>query len=122
MAARGGARPRAGVTGALDIETAARDRTLLVELCVDLHDRLTSAGLRDKVRLGLGQIGVDLVDAEGEPFDPAAHQALGEVETTDSALDGMVAATQRSGYRDHGRLAREPAVLVYRVADDRNRG
>jgi molecular chaperone GrpE len=106
------------VTGTLDVETAERDRDVLVELCVDMHDRLSSAGLRDKVRLALGQIGVDLVDAEGEPFDPEAHQALGEVETTEPALDGMVAATQRTGYRDHGRLAREPAVLVYRLADD----
>ena len=106
------------MTGMLDVETASRDRTLLVELCVDMHDRLTSAGLRDKVRLGLGQVGVDLVDASGEPFDPATHEALGEVETDEPALEGMVAATQRTGYRDHGRLAREPAVLVYRLADD----
>jgi molecular chaperone GrpE len=110
------------MTGALDVETATRDRTLLVELCVDLHDRLTSAGLRDKLRLGLGQVGVDLVSADGEAFDPATHQALGELETSDAALEGMVAATQRSGYRDHGRLGREPAVLVYRLADDGHRG
>jgi hypothetical protein len=107
--------------GAVDSERTARDRTLLVELCVDLHDRLPSAGLRDKLRLGLGQVGVDLVNADGEAFDPVAHEALGEVSTGDSTLEGMVAATQRSGYRDHGRLAREPAVLVYRVADDGHR-
>jgi molecular chaperone GrpE (heat shock protein) len=106
------------VTGALDTGTAARDRTLLVELCVDMHDRISSAGLRDKVKLGLGRVGVDLISADGEPFDPEAHQALGEVETVDPALEGMVAATQRTGYRDHGRLAREPAVLVYRLAHD----
>jgi len=107
------------VTETLDTGAAARDRLLLVELCVDMHDRIPSAGLRDKVRLGLGRVGVDLVNADGEPFDPAAHEALGEVETTDPELEGMVAATQRTGYRDHGRLAREPAVLIYRLADDR---
>jgi molecular chaperone GrpE len=99
-------------------EAAARDRTLLVELCVDLYDRLTSDGLRDKLRVGLGRIGIELVTAEREPFDPAAHEALGVVETTEPQLDGVVASTQRSGYSDHGRLTREPAVLVYRLADD----
>jgi hypothetical protein len=102
----------------LSAEAAVRDRTLLVELCVDLHDRLPSAGLRDKVRLGLARTGVELVAADGERFDPAAHEALGEVETADASLEGFVAATHRSGYRDHGRLAREPAVLVYRLAHD----
>jgi molecular chaperone GrpE (heat shock protein) len=101
-------------------QTAERDRALLVELCVDLYDRLSSNGLRDKLRLGLGRIGIELVAAEGEPFNPAAHQALGEVETSEARLDGTVAATQRSGYRDHGRLAREPAVLVYRLANGSN--
>jgi molecular chaperone GrpE len=97
--------------------TAEQDRDLLVELCVDLHDRLSSAGLRDKLRLGLHRVGIQLVAAEGEPFNPVNHLALGEVETTEASLDGLVATTQRSGYRDRGRLAREPAVLVYRLAD-----
>ena len=58
------------------------------------------------------------MSAEGERFDPATHQALGEVDTAEPDLVGTVAATQRSGYIDHGRLTREPAVLVYRLTDD----
>ena len=94
-----------------------KERAALVELCVDMHDRVPSEGLRDKVRLGLQRAGIEIVSAEGQSFDPAAHEALGAVEAPDRRLAGTVASTQRSGYRDHGRLVREPAVLVYESSD-----
>ena len=105
-------------TDTLPVDRLVRDRKLLVELCVDLHDRLPSAGLRDKLRLGLEKVGVELLAADGERFDPSEHQALGEVPTQVASLADTIATTQLSGYRDQGRLAREPAVLVYRLGDD----
>ena len=101
------------LAGARDLERAQRRRTTASQptaarrwsvprwssSCVDLLTiACPSAGLRDKVRLGLERAGIELVSADGERFDPAAHQALGEVEPP-SRLVGTIAATQRSGYR-----------------------
>jgi len=94
-----------------------KERAALAELCVDMHDRVPSEGLRDKVRLGLQRVGIEIVSADGESFDPAAHEAVGAVEAPDRRLAGTIASTQRSGYRDHGRVIREPAVLVYESSD-----
>ena len=100
-----------------DDETQKKERAALAELCVDMHDRVSSEGLRDKVRLGLQRVGIEILSADGESFDPAAHEAVGAVEAPDRRLAGTIASTQRSGYRDHGRLIREPAVLVYESSD-----
>lgn len=116
-------RPRAGVAAQRKraaeekavAEAVAEERARLVELCVDLHDWLPGEGLRDRVMHTLEQAGVDLVTGEGEPFDPLVHEAAGETPTTDDELDSRVASTQRVGYRDRGRLVREPVVLVYRL-------
>ena len=89
---------------------------------MDIDDRLPSAGLRDKVRIGLEKVGIELLIADGERFDPSEHQALGEVQTEVASQADTIATTQQSGYRDHGRLAREPAVLVYRLGDDGDQG
>ena len=105
------------MSSAISFKAAERDRSVLVELRVDLHDRFLSSGLGDKMSLSLRRIDVELVGADGEPFDPSAHEALGEVETTEARRDGVIAATERSGYTDHRRLAGEPAVLVYRLTD-----
>ena len=99
-------------------ERAERERALLAELCVDLHDRVPSEGLRDKVRMGLERVGIEIVAPDGQSFDPEAHEALGAVDTPENDLAGRIASTQRSGYRDRGRLVREPAVLVYELDDD----
>lgn len=92
---------------------AESERERLVGLCADLHDRLSSEGLRDKLRHGLAQVGVELLRADGEVFDPDRHEAAGQVPTTERALHDRVASTQRVGWSDRGRPGREPLVLVY---------
>ena len=94
-----------------------KERAQLAELCVDIHDRVSSEGLRDKLRLGLKREGIEIVTSDSQWFDPEVHEALGRVDTTEEGLVGTVASTQRSGYSDRGQLVREPAVLVYQLRD-----
>lgn len=95
-------------------DAAAAERARLVELCVDLHERLPGEGLRERVTHTLEQVGVELLTGANERFDPLLHEAAGDTPTADEQLDDVVASTQRLGYRDHDRLVREPVVLIYR--------
>lgn len=55
--------------------------------------------------------GVERIEALGEPFDPAQHEAVQTVETDDQAPDTVV-EEHRAGYRIHGRLLRPAMVAV----------
>jgi molecular chaperone GrpE len=63
-----------------------------------LHDALT-------------KLGVEAVPAQGEPFDPNVHEALGLVETND-VPDHHVADELQRGYKLKGRLLRPAMVRV----------
>ena len=93
----------------------ATERAALVELCVDLADRLrtTGPGLRARLHRGLADVGVVAVEPDGLPFDGAHHDAVDREATTDPARDRTVASTERTGYLDHGRVLRRPEVVVY---------
>ncbi len=57
--------------------------------------------------------GVEEVAAEGEPFDPAWHEATGTVPCQAVGLEpDTVAQVVRSGYRLDGRLLRPAQVIV----------
>lgn len=55
--------------------------------------------------------GVEKVEAEGKPFDPAEHEAVTMMETADLAPNTVVAVF-RSGYRMRDRLLRAAMVSV----------
>lgn len=55
--------------------------------------------------------GVERVEAEGKPFDPAEHEAVTMVETADVAPNTVVAVF-RAGYRMRDRLLRAAMVSV----------
>lgn len=59
----------------------------------------------------LKQVGVEPIDALGQPFDPHWHEAVShqEVDTTD---DGMVLQQLRKGYKLKDRLLRPATVIV----------
>jgi molecular chaperone GrpE len=65
----------------------------------------------------LGRLGVTPIDALGQPFDPAVHEALGGEESDSVDVDTVGAELQR-GYRLHDRVLR-PALV--RVAHPRAR-
>ena len=59
----------------------------------------------------LGKFKVEVVDPEGQPFDPLLHQAMTIVENEDVEPNTVVAVMQK-GYTLHGRLVRPAMVIV----------
>ncbi|MDD7938018.1 nucleotide exchange factor GrpE [Actinomycetospora lutea] len=100
------------------------ERAALVELCIDLADRLRTAGpgLRARLHRGLADVGVVPIEPDGLPFDGAHHDAVDREPTADPARDRTVASTERTGYLDHGRLLRRPEVVVYALTTDPDTG
>jgi molecular chaperone GrpE len=66
-----------------------------------------------KLKEVLGSVGVERVEAVGEPFDPKLHEAVGSEETSEQAEDTVVAVL-RPGYRMHDRVLRPALVRVAR--------
>ena len=92
-----------------------------------------SDGLLEGVRMTLTQFnqalsrfGVVTIDAVGEPFDPAFHQAMGQLESADHPVNTVMVELQK-GYQLNERLLRPAFVLVARppvvqtAADDDNK-
>jgi molecular chaperone GrpE len=59
----------------------------------------------------LEKLGVVPIDAEGQPFDPSLHEAIGSVEGGDVDVDTVADEVQR-GYRLHDRVLRPSLVRV----------
>ncbi|MEM6456271.1 MAG: nucleotide exchange factor GrpE [Acidobacteriota bacterium] len=59
----------------------------------------------------LKRFGVEVVESEGEPFDPTLHEAVSRQERDDIAVPTVVAQMQK-GYRLHDRLLRPAMVVV----------
>lgn len=89
------------------------DRAALIQLCLYALDRARSDGVVARLEDGLADIGVTALRPDGEPFDPAHHEAGGTVSTSDAARAGTVAETEVVGFRDGDTLLRAPVVTVY---------
>ena len=59
----------------------------------------------------LQSMGVSVIDAAGQPFDPAVHEAIGGEESPEVSEDTVVAVLQ-PGYRLHDRVLRPALVRV----------
>jgi molecular chaperone GrpE len=59
----------------------------------------------------LARLGVERVNAVGQAFDPALHEAVQQLETTEYPA-GAVAAEVQAGYRMGDRLVRPAMVVV----------
>jgi molecular chaperone GrpE len=59
----------------------------------------------------LRSVGVTVIDAEGQPFDPAVHEAIGGEESADVERDTVLTVVQ-PGYRLHDRVLRPALVRV----------
>lgn len=59
----------------------------------------------------LGKFNIEVVDPEGEPFDPNVHQAMSMVENNDVEPNTVIAVMQK-GYVLNGRLVRPAMVMV----------
>jgi molecular chaperone GrpE len=93
-----------------------------------------SGGLLEGVRMTLTQFnqalsryGVATIDAVGKPFDPAFHQAMGQLESADHPVNTVMVEMQK-GYQLNERLLRPAFVLLAKppaqnaaAADDDNK-
>lgn len=77
-----------------------------------------ASGLREGVAMVLEQLldilgkeGLEVIDPEGEPFDPEHHEAVLVVETEDCPEDTVIEVSQK-GYRFNGKLLRPAMVKV----------
>ena len=61
------------------------------------------------------KFGMQVVDPQGEPFDPERHQAMSMQESSDVAPNTVMAVMQK-GYLLSGRLLRPAMVVVSRAA------
>ncbi|MBE9374675.1 nucleotide exchange factor GrpE [Saccharopolyspora sp. HNM0983] len=95
---------------------AMADREALIRLCLYALDRARSTGVAERLTEGLAQVGVQVLQPEGERFDPSRHEAGGTVPATDGELDGLVAETEVPGFTDGRQVLRPPVVTVYRAA------
>lgn len=59
----------------------------------------------------LAEAGVEEIDAMGQPFNPALHEAVSQRETVD-APEGQVVQQLRKGYKLRDRLLRPASVIV----------
>ncbi len=63
----------------------------------------------------LAKFNVEQIDPQGEPFDPAFHQAMTMVESAEAEPNSVMAVMQK-GYRLNGRLVRPAMVVVAKGA------
>ena len=60
----------------------------------------------------LAQLGVEPLDAEGEPFDEQEHEALMQQAAPEGVAPGTVLSEVRKGYRLDDRIVRYSRVIV----------
>jgi molecular chaperone GrpE len=60
----------------------------------------------------LGKAGLEQITGEGEPFDPAHHEAMMQVEADEPVDAPTVAQVLRPGYRFKDRVLRPASVSV----------
>ena len=97
-------------------ERARADRDRLVAACIDVLDETRSEATRERMLEALEDVGVTALQPDGEHFSPESHAAVQTLATDDPDEDGTIAATERLGFVDRGRLLRKPDVAVYRAS------
>ncbi len=93
------------VADSLEMGLAARENATVDSLL---------EGTRATLKLLLGAMeksGMEVVDPEGEPFDPQLHEAM-TMEPSETAEPGSVLAVVQKGYLLNGRLLRPARVIV----------
>jgi molecular chaperone GrpE len=86
---------------------------------LEAHPWAQGAALsRRKLTEALGDLGVERIGAEGEPFDPARHEAI-FYDARPDATDRTVTAVTRAGYRRGERLLQPAQVAVVGPAENR---
>lgn len=71
--------------------------------------------LMTKIYASLQKVGVERYGKVGDAFNPALHQAVGNVETTEKEKDHTIALVMQAGYTLHDKVIRPALVKVYQV-------
>ncbi len=89
-----------------------------LERAVEHADQADNKGLLEGVQMTLTQFsqvltrfGVTPIEAMGQPFDPALHQAMGQMESADQPVNTVVQQMQK-GYQLNERLLRPAFVMI----------
>jgi molecular chaperone GrpE len=72
---------------------------------------LTLKSFRDAMK----KFNIEVIDPQGEPFDPQLHQAMSMVENNEVEPNTVIAVMQK-GYTLNGRLVRPAMVMVSKAA------
>lgn len=67
--------------------------------------------IEDQFRAVLAKVGLEAIEAVGQPFDPMIHDAVMQVETEEYE-SGVVSAEMEKGYVLSGKVIRHPKVIV----------
>jgi molecular chaperone GrpE len=78
--------------------------------------------VRSQLETVLVRYGVEKIDATGQMFDPALHEAVGLQPVHDPRANGMVAQQYEPGYSFGGRLLRPAKVMVAKYQQPQPRG
>ncbi len=78
---------------------------------VDANWRTGIEYIYTQLQSALERHGVAAYGAEGEPFDPQLHEAVGQQPTDDDATDTIV-RVERRGYKSASRILRPAQVVV----------
>lgn len=70
--------------------------------------------IRSQMLQSLNRHGLEVIEPEGEPFDPDWHEAMSMQASTQHEPDSVMLVLQR-GYTLHGRLIRPARVIVARA-------
>jgi molecular chaperone GrpE len=90
------------------------DRIVASEATTPAPTLLEATVLVDrKLRKELEGAGLERIDPQGAPFDPAWHEAVSVIAPETPAQDHTVAQTFQVGYRFRGNLVRPARVQVY---------
>ncbi len=66
----------------------------------------------DGFKRALDSNGIEVIDAEGQPFDPNFHEAYAQVPAEDGQESGVVAQVYEKGYKLYDRVLRAAKVTV----------
>lgn len=81
------------------------------------HDALVQGVemVRRQFLAKLESFGVKRIEADGQPFDPAIHEAVSSVPASTPDQDGVIVGTVRTGYRIGDDVLRPAAVAVAKM-------
>lgn len=114
-AAAAGAKAAAPTTPDPNTARLAAERDRLVGALIDVADEVRSEAVRGTIVQRLGTVGVEpVLVSPGDRFDPSVHRGVHAESASNPEQADTIAALDRPGWVDRGRVLRPPEVVVKR--------